>query len=255
MDDIQRHAIEHRVRFDECDAGGVMRPSALLRIVQDLAWRHSEVTGYDRAWYAGHGLTWLVRFVDLAVTEPLTYGDALSLTTRVTGWRRVWCRRRTTIQRMDGGSDHGPGHVAGATIDWVLIDALGRPTRVPPGIAERFTDGAPTFTPGRVTFEAPAGRTSSTWDVRNRDLDPMAHVNNATYLDVIDEVLAASTGVLTGPQPPVRYEVEYLRPALPGSRVDILRGDDDGGASFAFRDPTGAELLRATVTTGPVPRE
>ena len=39
VDDPRQHAGEHRVRFDECGADGTMRPSALLRAVQDLAWQ------------------------------------------------------------------------------------------------------------------------------------------------------------------------------------------------------------------------
>ena len=44
------------VRFDECDSRGRMRSAALLRHAQDLAWRHSEVLEYGRAWYEARGV-------------------------------------------------------------------------------------------------------------------------------------------------------------------------------------------------------
>lgn len=267
MDDPRRHSLEHRVRFDECDADGIVRPSALLRAMQDLAWRHSAATGYDRAWYQEHGVTWLVRFVDLQVGVPIHSGETIRLTTHIVGWRRVWARRRTEVERVqDGdrpergdrpegadrreGADRPEGGVAvaTATIDWVLIDAAGRPARVPAGIAERFTDGAPTFTPGRVTLpEPPANAAARSWDVGIRDLDPMRHVNNATYLDQVDEALAASAGALTGPHPPVRYLVEYLRPALPHQVITISHWPTDAGTAVRFRAPDGTELVRALV--------
>ena len=50
-----------RVRFDEAAPDGLVRTSALLRYAQDLAWQHSDAKGFDRVWYAGRDVTWLVR--------------------------------------------------------------------------------------------------------------------------------------------------------------------------------------------------
>jgi acyl-CoA thioesterase FadM len=246
MDDLRQHSLEHRVRFDECDAGGILRAGGFLRVMQDLAWRHSEAMGYDRAWYLEHRLTWLVRYADLRIVGEVGSGETMSVTTQVTGWRRVWARRRSEVILEPAGA-----RVATATIDWVLIDAQGRPARVPPGIAERFTDGASTFTPGRVSLSAaPAAATRYEWTVGIRDLDPMAHVNNATYLDVLDEALAADTGALAGPRPPARYQVEYLRPALPRATVSVVHWQADGNHLARFTDRAGEELIRAQVHAG-----
>ena len=40
-----------RVRFEECQPGGEIRASAFLRYAQDAAWVHSDLAGFDRAWY------------------------------------------------------------------------------------------------------------------------------------------------------------------------------------------------------------
>lgn len=238
------HALAHRIRFDECGADGLLRSGGYLRLMQDVAWRHSEAMGFDRAWYREHRLAWLVRLADLRVTGEARSGDPLRVTTRVIGWRRVWARResRVTVE----GSE-----VASATIDWVLIDERGRPSRVPAGIAERFTDGIPTFQPGRLALpETPPDAAAHSWHVSIRDLDPMGHVNNATYLDVLDEALAAMTGASAGPRPPIRYQLEYLRPALPGRTVALLHWRMEGGTVARFRDPDGEELVRARVIRG-----
>lgn len=246
MDDIRLHAFEHRVRFDECGADGSIRSGGYLRLMQDVAWRHSELLGFDRDWYRDRRVGWLVRFADLWITDAARSGDTLVVTTRVTGWRRVWARRESTASVVGEGGD-----VAHATIDWVLVDHSGRPARIPDGIAERFTDGVSTFQPGRVTLpEAPPDAVTHAWRVSIRDLDPMAHVNNATYLDVLDETLAAGTGALAGPPPPVRYEVEYLRPALPGRMVSVAHWAIGADALARFRDDDGQELVRARVTRG-----
>jgi acyl-CoA thioesterase FadM len=213
--------------------------------MQDLAWRHSELLGFGRDFYRTNRLAWLVRYADLDISGEARSGDTLRVTTRVIGWRRVWARRQS-VARVDGGE------TARATIDWVLIDAAGRPARIPAEIAERFTDGIPTFQPARLAIEAALpDPVIVPWSVSIRDLDPMGHVNNATYLDVIDEALAADRGVLAGPRPPVRYEVEYLRPALPRATVSVIHASDEGGgSSFRFTDADGQELARARVTEG-----
>jgi hypothetical protein len=38
----------YRVRFDEAGPDGNLRTSGVLRYAQDVAWRHSEVLGFDR---------------------------------------------------------------------------------------------------------------------------------------------------------------------------------------------------------------
>lgn len=244
MDDTREHAFEHRIRFDECDAGGLLRAGGYLRLMQDLAWRHSEVLGLDRAWYRANHLGWLVRYADLRISGEAHPGETMRLTTRVTGQRRVWARRASSV--TIGGIG-----VAGATIDWVLVDANGRPARIPPEVAARFTDGIPTFQPARLaSVEAPDDAVSHPWEVGIRDLDPMGHVNNGTYLDMLDEALAAGTDALAGPRPPVRYEVEYLRPALPGQTVSVTHWCLDDVTWVRCTDTHGQELVRARVHLG-----
>jgi acyl-ACP thioesterase len=223
-----------------------MRPSSLLRAVQDLAWQHSTAAGFDRDWYQERGLTWLVRFVDLRLARGIASGSTLRMTTRITGLRRVWARRETVIWE---GSAAEPA--AGTTIDWVLVDTVGRPARVPDAIVNGFDQEAPTFTPARVHLSHPGSDpVVDPWTVGVRDLDPMAHVNNATYLDIMDEVLAGAAGTLIGPAPPVRYEVEYLRSAMPRSEVSVRHWADGTAWTFQLTDETDQELIRGRVQPG-----
>ena len=154
------------------------------------------------------------------------------MTTRITGLRRVWARRETSVCADD---DAQP--VAATTIDWVIVDAAGRPARVPDEIVRGFDQEAPTFTPARVHLSHPGSEpVVDAWTVGVRDLDPMAHVNNATYLDIMDEVLAGAAGTLVGPTPPVRYEVEYLRSAMPRSVVSVRHWAEGAAWTFQLTD-------------------
>ena len=234
----------YRVRFDEAGPDGRLRTSGMLRYTQDLAARHSEALGYDRAWYAARGLTWLVRAAEIEVLRPIPYGVDLLGTTTVVGFRRVWSRRESSFV-LDGEV------VADVWIDWVLLDKLGSPTRIPPEFEVFFASAGPTagLQLARVTLEpAPKGAARRTIDVRPQELDPLDHVNNAVYADWFDEaVLAADPGARSLARAvPRRVRLEYALAAEPGERLDTVTWQDEGGWSCrAVRAADGTDVLRA----------
>ncbi len=230
----------YRVRFDEAGPDGLLRTSVLLRYAQDVAWHHSTIRGYDRAWYAERGLAWLVRTAEVTVAAAVPVGAELVGTTRVVGWRRVWARRRTTFDDANGAT------VATVQIDWVLLDGRGAPTRIPPEFEPVF--GAATATVGlaRVALgDAPPTTRQSAITVRPHELDPMAHVNNAVYADWLEEAVIATGGAVAIRALPRLVRLEYAAPGDPGARLVADTWEADGGWSVRIRDETGQELLRA----------
>jgi acyl-ACP thioesterase len=227
----------YRVRFDEAGADGRARPSALVRYLQDLAWQHSAAAGLDRAWYEDRGLGWLVRGLELELCGGAWYGETLDVTTRITGWRRMWCRRVTTVAGADGTP------VAQAAIDWVLLDARGRPVRIPAEL-ESFAPHVETFTPVRIDLpEAGPDVIRVASSVRASDVDPMGHLNNAAYVDLVAEVMAAA-GWAVGPGWALR--LEYLLPALPGMELELTAWPHGASLAIRIRELGGsADLLRA----------
>lgn len=238
--------VPYRVRFDECGPDGVVRTSALLRYAQDAAWIHSESLGFDRAWYDDRGINWVVRAAELAVELPIPLGTTLAVTTRVIGFRKVWARRRTEARLPDDRLAMW-GHT-----DWVTIDGRGRPTRVPGEFGVFFAASEQTFVPGRVPLpSAPASARSHQGVVRPQDLDPMGHVNNAAYLDYLEEtLLAVPAAAHTVSVLPRRLRIEYLASAAPGDRLTgtvwRLPDDDQGGGwAWQLQDDGSRELARA----------
>lgn len=244
--------VPYRARFDECGPDGLVRSSALLRYAIDIAWIHSERLGFTRDWYAERDLAWVVRAAELAILAPLPLGQTIALRTEVIGFRRVWARRRTE-GRLDDGTLALWGHT-----DWVILDTVrGVPGRLPPEFVARFDVPPQPFEPGRVTLPpAPDGAAAvHRTTVRPQDLDPMGHVNNAAYLDYLEEALLAAGGtsaVLTRAIPR-RFRLEYVAPAAPGAELASVTwplADHGGGHGLAWRldDAEGRELARAIVT-------
>jgi acyl-ACP thioesterase len=246
-----RRRIEHeyRVRFDEANADCWLRPSGLLRYAQDMAWRHTEEAGFDRDWYDAREMNWLVRNVKVSIQSPITYGDVLLISSEVIGWRHVWARRRSEVRRIDSEHGHaGDGAMATVDTDWVLLTNAGKPAKVPPEIARYFSAGEQ-FIRDRVVLPEPSGPvTTLSTRVRPLDVDPLRHMNNAAYVDMVDD------GLLRLPpeqrlEAPDCYRVGYVRPALPGTPIDIdcwPVGDTQVACRISAGD--GAELTKVLVS-------
>jgi len=235
----------YRVRFDEAGPDGRVRTSALLRYAQDVAWRHSEDLGFDRRWYAERGRAWVVRSLELEVLAPIPMGTTLRLATAVIGHRRIWARRLGECRLADGTL------AAAVTTDWVILDDRARLVRIPEDFGLAFTN--PELSGDILRVEppsAPADAFRRELPVRLQDLDPLGHVNNAAYLDWIEEVLGAMGLASATSALPRRARLEYRASAEPGDAVLATAWTDPSGWHIGLARADGTELLRAEGTPG-----
>jgi len=237
----------YRVRFDEAGADGLLRTSGLLRYAQDVAWRHSEDLGFDRRWYVERGRWWVVRAVELEVLALIPMGRTLRTATAVVGHRRIWARRLGLSRFADGAP------VATVRTDWVLLDVRGRVVRIPADFGLSFS--TPELSDDILRVQLPSKPERSArieLAVRPHDLDPMGHVNNAVYLDWIEQALveAGLGGAATAI--PRRARLEYIASASPDSTV-IVRAWGRPDQWWARVERAGADLVRASGTTGDTP--
>jgi len=235
----------YRVRFDEAGPDGRMRTSALLRYAQDVAWRHSEFLGFDRQWYTQRGRWWVVRAVDLEVLAPIPMGHTLRVSTAVIGHRRIWARRLGECRLADGTL------AARVITDWVILDDNGRLVRIPEDFGLSFTNPE---LDGDITRVGPATIPSdaATLEIRVRphDLDPMDHVNNAVYLDWLEEALAAAGDPSAVAAFPRAIRLEYLASAAPGDAVVVRTWAEAGAWHATIARADGTEFVRATGHAG-----
>ena len=237
----------YRVRFDEAGPDGLLRTSGLLRYAQDVAWQHSVALGFGREWYAERGLTWLVRAAQLEVLAPIPMGAAVSSQTAGVGQRRVWARRRGEFRLPDGSL------VGWVHTDWVMIDGRGALTRIPAIFGERFRIPESSGQIGRVALPAsPEDASRRTFAVRPRELDPMDHVNNAVYLDWLEEAIIAGSPSIERraiEDLPRRYRLEYANAADAGTSLADEAWTDGEGICYRIKSD-GTELFRARIDQG-----
>jgi acyl-ACP thioesterase len=255
-DGVAPFTAAYRVRFDESSPEGLVTASALLRYAQDCAWQHSEVLGFDRAWYAGRAMTWVVRAAQVEVLGPVGTGAWIDVTTAIVGFRRIWARRRTSIAAR--GAEVGGDRLATVETDWVMTHAeTGAPTRVPDEFLRLFDTPVASFQPHRVALEpTPALATRQAFRVRRSELDPLEHVNNAAYLDWLED---AAAGLPAGHRQlgaiPRTYVLEYV--AAADATADLvgavwLEPDETDGTdelpTVAYRVTSGpTEVFRGTI--------
>ncbi len=233
----------YRVRFDEATPDGLAKMSALLGYLQDVAWRHSELLGFPREWYAERGLAWVVRAMDVTLAAPIRDGDRLGVSTRIVGFRRVMARRHSELRAADGTP------AGDASVDWAMTDGRA-PVRIPgefsriPGV-----DLSP-FAPTRVDLPpAPRGTPELQLVPRLRELDPMGHANNGVYFDWLDEAVATAGGADDVRVATRHYRVEYLRAAGPSRALASVAWRDGPGWAWRLADDAG-DLVRGRLDPG-----
>lgn len=236
-------SVPYRVRFDEAGSDGLLRTSGLLRYAQDVAWQHSVARGFGRAWYADRGLAWVVRAVDLTVLAAIPLGSQLDTTTRVIGQRRVWARRMGEF-RLDGQL------VSRVQTDWLLLDGANRPTRLPPEFEGAFAMLPAADGLARVHLvPVPPDASRRTISARPQEIDPMTHVNNAVYLDWLEESVRATDAaapVLTAL--PRRVRLDYAGSADLGLPVIAITWRQDACWYHRLERKDGSLLVAATLS-------
>ncbi len=234
-----------RVRFEESTANETMRPAVMLAWLADVAWQHSVLLGFGRDWYSERGLFWLVRNIRLDVLAPIRTYQTVYAGTQVVAYRRIAARRESDVRDASGEL------LARASIDWVMANERGVPTRIPEEFRRFVVDGAATFEMLKLAPPpVPPAAATRRFDVRRRDLDPLDHVNNSVYLDYFEEALdAAGQGGLLRATPR-RYELDFASSAAHGDSLADFVWPADGSWWYSLGREGGSHVFRGRLETG-----
>jgi acyl-CoA thioester hydrolase len=236
------------VRRYECDAYGHLNNANYLRYMQETAFDASTAAGYDFDRYTAMGRLWTVRETDIEYLNPLQYADRVEVKTWVIDFRRVRSRRAYEF-RKSGSSELA----ARASTDWVFVDDTGNPATVPPElIAAFFPEGMLDVAPPRGRFPTAPPPPPGVFTMRRRvtwqDIDPEQHVNNAVYLNYVEDcgvqvasargwpmerMRAEGFGILAR-----RHQIEYRVSALLDDGLELATWVSDAKRATATRHYT-----------------
>ena len=241
------YARRFRVRSTDCDAIGQVNHAVYVRYMQEAAIEASSDAGYTPEWYTANGVGWLIRRSRIDYLRPARYGDELDVTTYVVNFRRVSSQRNYDITRVGDSV-----LIVRAATDWVFIDQrLGAPRRIPDAVSANFLpdDGDPAAEIIADLPQPPDVPPPNAFHVTRRvnfyDMDENRHVNNAVYLNYLEQATidaAASAGFdlpqwleLGGMFVVRQHDIEYLHPARYGDALDILTWVGEASSTSVIR--------------------
>lgn len=201
--------ITHQVRGLEMDFTGTVSPGWLARTCEHARWESFAKTA-RRSILGG-----VVRAGAYHFLEPVTYPATLEIETWIARIGRTSFDFGQEVVRIDDGK---PVMRVRATL--VQVGPNG-PEPIDPTFREFVLDrDAPTAP--RWPEELPDVHWDREWDVRPSDQDSYKHVNQARYVDFIDDTrwLAALAENETGATAPLRtLNLEYVRETRVGHRL------------------------------------
>ena len=173
-----------RVRWQECGAYGIVDPIHYIYYMQETFMAHAAEHGFTVGSELKKGRAWVIRETEIEYLHPLRYGDTVRVSMQIGELRRI------SVTRFYEFNVESTGElVASSRSEFVCVNAVSHlPIAVPEDIiAEFFPDGIPYKPLPRNRFPGvpppPQSRFKMRKKVEFRDLDPLRHVNNATYLN------------------------------------------------------------------------
>ena len=173
-----------RVRWRECGAYAIVDPIHYICFMLETFMAHAAEHGYTPGSELKKGRAWVIRETEIEYLHPLGYGDTVRVSMQIGELRRISVTR---FYEFDVESTEEL--VARSRSEFVCVNAESHlPMAVPEEIiAEFFPHGIPDKPLPRNRFPKAPPPPQSMFIVRKkvefRDLDPLRHVNNATYLN------------------------------------------------------------------------
>lgn len=203
----RQFGLTHTVRYDECNAGGVLTPPAFLRYMQDIAARDAEDARLE-----GNGF-WVVKRTVMDFTAPVAVHTRLELKTFGLGFTRITAQRGYEACLAD---QPATAPIISARTLWVYVDERGRPARLPERTAHIWLPNETTTPQPEAAFPPLPAREPeiARRQVRFSDIDLARHLNNASAVEILDDA-AWETCARTGIVPDTtsfaicRYDIEY----------------------------------------------
>lgn len=238
------------IRQYELNSCGELPNSTLQRLFQETATLATRNAGYDVRYHAERESIWVVHQMTLEHLRPIRYPDELTIDTWLSDAQKVRTHREYLAR--NAATDE---IVARGRAHWVHLHAKSlRPLRIPQELFDKFQ---PNSISALVRVEPRAYSAPqidlpefrATRRVYRYEADEVQHVNNAMYIDWLEEALADAIATRWNDARRLcvyRHDIEYARSAVPGDEVEIvvrLVGVGKTASAWKLKIKRGDELL------------
>jgi acyl-CoA thioesterase FadM len=165
------------IRTHDLDSSARVSPAGLVRILENLRWRALMSDGF----VGGSVKIGVLRAQSLAIERRVGFGERIEVSMWLSG---VGGTSFTLGYAIRSGSD--ASIVAHSASRFVSIGIDGRPRPIGPGL-KRFSSDRETIEIPRLDHSPEAGAWSQSFVVRASDVDLLRHVNQARYVDYVED--------------------------------------------------------------------
>ncbi len=169
-----------KVRYSEMDCDLVLKPSALLQFLQDLASDNAETLGFGYSYIVKHNLAWFLLKYRIEFDEYPAGLYELTIKTEPRGYNKLFAFRDFTIVS-------GDKTIGRAASSWVLVDIANKSMA---NVSEVLKENQYMKPVEKRDDDLIYGKIripekfdiEKTFEIRYDDLDVNKHVNNANYI-------------------------------------------------------------------------
>lgn len=224
------YSIPARVYVSFTNENGHLKLDSAIDLMQDCSqmWFESEPT-LER-YFALHDITQMIAFRQVDVLRAPSYGERLSVETRIFDCRSYYGYRNTLIYDEGGGICLQSWSI-GAFVSLDTGKLVRMPNEVAAGIGMDEKADMP-YTDKRVALPEGGWQALPPFPVRLGDIDMNRHMNNARYAQAAMELLPPGFEAK-------RLRVEYKLPAKLGEVFHPRMAQAEGRVFIAFEDGDG----------------
>ena len=199
----------------DADFRSLLKPSALLRYVEQISTDHARAFGMDDQFFKDRGVAFLVGKQALKFSRVPRRTEKLTLTTRAEESRRGSIKRITTV------TDESGAQVAMVDCRWIVVSlAEGRILRQPGWTVAGFWNESVEGELPLQLHKCRDGLTSAgKWTAHYSLCDLNGHLNNAFYLDLVCDALPLE---IVRKAPVTFASINYHREIPLGETVEVL---------------------------------
>ena len=259
---------ELSIRFGNIDRSNTLTVASTFDFFQEAAISHAEALGVGRDVMTQAGRVWVLSRIGVFMERRPRYGETVTVRSWPRGLHKLFAVRDYDI--VDAG---GASIVRGRS-GWLILDmekrrplrpetALDCPLPLNEGLNALLSDGTGNeVQPGlaaRLDADSPAAA-KMTRAARYSDIDYNGHMNNARYIQWIEDALDPE--ILESARQ-IRLDINYLAEVKPGECIDLLTlpftpGAESAagypclpGAAFAVEGRrSGESVFRSELRTG-----
>jgi acyl-ACP thioesterase len=224
----------HILTPSDVDCHGLIRLSALLVYMQDLATEHSALMklGRDKM-EREYQAVWMMARLHLTLDRPIVFPSALTIHTYHRG-----VTKSASVYR-DFDLFIGDERAGEATISWVVVDIQSRRIRKPGSIQSLRESPRPAAVKERIPekIKMPQGMTAAmVRTVHYSDTDLNGHMNNTKYADIACDAIRYD---LRKGQFLSEVKINYLQECFPGEDILVQLGEAEGAHYVRGADAEG----------------